>query len=791
MFTIVFKRICIIYLFIFSTIYSQSLDIVVNEGEVVEIPNPPITSMTRLGSLTNYGTVILSSGNVAFNGTTINNGTIEFRTNNLNVMQGSSNGNNSLVGNVQIVLSGVHNVNSPVIFTINGENTNITGGSVNIGANRMLVLNSAQGVGDLGYISFGSNTNSHLILDIDGNQTFNKGLRATSFTANVNKTGSGDLYFNTSLAGVKIGSILAVNEGSVYLNLNASANRFATIAENNGTVYFDLTSNSTLASYIGGDGTIIQRGGYSLNVTESSLGFNGNYHIKEGDLILKGKEYISPVLLNGNIIAYSGSSVGGWADLGMGNLTLKGGSSLFAGDNSRSFGNDIAAQNIFFEDNSRYEVYADNETSGSLLAYNTFSIGDNVSLRISASPDNSSYWKRNTFYAIIKAGMLEGAFDNVSTDLLFLDPYVIYSNNGALLRLRRNDMTFGDIVLTPNQAAAAEAIEGISMYDADNIIVDRIYGTATTSNAPYLFDILSGEFYASSIAVQQQNANEIKNIILNRMSFANNTEYEDWISIYAKEYKNQKSGYHDIKSDSYGFMAGFDSLDNDNYLIGLSLGFEKTNSEVSTLKSEGDMNSFYISLYGSKKFESFELKGGAIGGVSKIKADREIKEFDERLNAKYDSYSVQLFAEANKEFEISDIFSISPYLGLSHLDIKNEGFSESKGESALGIKSVSQRSDYLSLGVRSEYEIRDNIAIKGSFGVERAFQETIKNTQNFLVSKDEFSITGTPAAKTAAKIGLGAVFNPYPNLLLSGSYEGVFAKDVKEQSLYLKFGYGF
>jgi uncharacterized protein with beta-barrel porin domain len=776
-----FKCVAISWLFI--SVYAQAA--IVSIGATENLTG-------SVDSLTNNGIVLLNNDSLIIGGMTINNGVIDFgASGSLTLGNGSSNGDNALRGGANIAFTkGVYS--NPTVFTINGSNPNFTA-NIALGDHVHIALNSASGLGS-GSITAGQS--NYLTLDIEGSQTWRQDITLNNNGIHINKTGSGELYLkgliNTSLS--RDESILTVSAGSVHLNPDKSVyDKVITVVESGANVYFDLTKDSVFASYFKGGGNITQTGGYTLNITESGGAFSGTYHVKDGSLMFVGKNTSSrSVAQYGNIVVHDGSSVGGWVNL-FGNVTLKSGSAISIGDTSKTRGYVFNAENVHFEDGSLYELYAyNNDKSGILTANHTINIGDNTAVAVYASPDYASIWGLNTDYIIAKASSINGSFSSVSTDLAFLTPTLSYSNTNVILNLRRNNTAFDALAgLTQNQINTARALEDISFYSANNTLVTTALGKSA-SGASKLFDLLSGEFYASSSSVQKQNANEVKHLILNHIDKLDNiSQYQDWVDVWSRDYKGSNSGYHDIKSSSYAVAAGFDSSIGDNALFGILLGFERSKTEVSAQESQSSADTFYLSLYGSRKFDTFSLKGGIAGGISKVKADRYIKDLDDALQADYNSYSVQLFAQADKKFEINDRFALAPYAGLSYLRLSTEGFKESGNVSALKVKSNGEDVTYLSLGVNSLYALKDWVDFTASFGFQQAFGDVKSDSEHSFSGKDSFTIYGAPIAKSSAKLGLGLGFQLSSNLHLAGAYEGEYAKDAREHSAHLQLNYKF
>lgn len=295
------------------------------------------------------------------------------------------------------------------------------------------------------------------------------------------------------------------------------------------------------------------------------------------------------------------------------------------------------------------------------------------------------------------------------------------------------------------------------------------------------------------MGVQKQNANEIKSLLLNHInSYNDNTEYQDWVNVWGKSYKGGEGGLHDIKSINYGILAGFDSFKDEDTLFGLSAGYEHTNAKVLALNSKSKINTFYLLAYGSKKFDSFTLEGGIAGGLSKIEANRLVKEFNDTLSAEYDSYTVQLFTQISKEFKISEDLKLSPYAGVSYFILNTEEFEEKGNVSALRVKGDSEEAGYLSFGLKSLYALKGGISFIGSFGLEQAFGDIKGDSkQSFASGSDTFIVYGAPIAKTSVKLGFGFDFKLLSDFVLTASYEGAYAKKIKEHGTHLGLNYKF
>src|SRR3546814_14240616 len=91
-------------------------------------------------------------------------------------------------------------------------------------------------------------------------------------------------------------------------------------------------------------------------------------------------------------------------------------------------------------------------------------------------------------------GGVSGTFTDVTTNLAFLDPSLLYDANDVTLRLTRNSISFAGIGQTPNQIAAGAGTESLGLGDP---VADAVV-TLSAAQARDAFDQLSGEIHAST-----------------------------------------------------------------------------------------------------------------------------------------------------------------------------------------------------------------------------------------------------------------------------------------------------
>lgn len=191
-----------------------------------------------------------------------------------------------------------------------------------------------------------------------------------------------------------------------------------------------------------------------------------------GSLVLSGDStYRGPTLVDGGLLSVDGSllsavEVNAGGTLGgsgrIGGLLARSGGTVAAGN---SIGTLEVAGDLRFESGSTYAVELSESASDRIVASGKASIaGGNVTLAMENSPDLLSQSQVESLvgrrYDILDAaGGIDGRFDAVLPNYLFLGGTLDYAANAIRLDIGRNGTALASVAQTPNQAAVAGAVE--------------------------------------------------------------------------------------------------------------------------------------------------------------------------------------------------------------------------------------------------------------------------------------------------------------------------------------------
>ncbi|HBO2473865.1 TPA: S8 family serine peptidase, partial [Pseudomonas aeruginosa] len=224
-----------------------------------------------------------------------------------------------------------------------------------------------------------------------------------------------------------------------------------------------------------------------------------------GSLVLSGDStYRGPTLVDGGLLSVDGSllsavEVNAGGTLGgsgrIGGLLARSGGTVAAGN---SIGTLEVAGDLRFESGSTYAVELSESASDRIVASGKASIaGGNVTLAMENSPDLLSQSQVESLvgrrYDILDAaGGIDGRFDAVLPNYMFLGGTLDYAANAIRLDIGRNGTALASVAQTPNQAAVAGAVETLG---AGNPVYESLLLSENAATAQRAFQQLSGEIY--------------------------------------------------------------------------------------------------------------------------------------------------------------------------------------------------------------------------------------------------------------------------------------------------------
>jgi fibronectin-binding autotransporter adhesin len=110
-----------------------------------------------------------------------------------------------------------------------------------------------------------------------------------------------------------------------------------------------------------------------------------------------------------------------------------------------------------------------------------------------------AYNPATQYTLLTAAGGIQGEFDNLITNLAFMNPILQYDLNTVLLAFEANAATFKSVARTPNQRAVAAALDHLSGTATGDLstVIDGLQGLSAPQ-ARRAFDQMGGEVYSAA-----------------------------------------------------------------------------------------------------------------------------------------------------------------------------------------------------------------------------------------------------------------------------------------------------
>ncbi|VFT04426.1 putative serine protease [Pseudomonas aeruginosa] len=253
-----------------------------------------------------------------------------------------------------------------------------------------------------------------------------------------------------------------------------------------------------------------------------------------GSLVLSGDStYRGPTLVDGGLLSVDGSllsavEVNAGGTLGgsgrIGGLLARSGGTVAAGN---SIGTLEVAGDLRFESGSTYAVELSESASDRIVASGKASIaGGNVTLAMENSPDLLSQSQVESLvgrrYDILDAaGGIDGRFDAVLPNYLFLGGTLDYAANAIRLDIGRNGTALASVAQTPNQAAVAGAVEALG---AGNPVYESLLLSENAATAQRAFQQLSGEIYPALAGLLLNDSRYLRDSVGERLRQTSDSE---------------------------------------------------------------------------------------------------------------------------------------------------------------------------------------------------------------------------------------------------------------------------
>lgn len=559
-----------------------------------------------------------------------------------------------------------------------------------------------------------------------------------------------------------------------------------------GTLVFNHTNTGyTFGADLDGYGTILHEAGETIYTGAGGL-LSGETRVSGGRLLVNG--------FLGGMTIVNGGRLGGSGDLL--DVTINSGGTLAPGN---SIGV-ITAHNAYFNGGSVFEVELNdggntpgvnndllNLTTGAgYLEIN----GGIIHVKPENGADDGSTYTPGLTYTIIDANDRVGKFDRVIDDfplLTFIDSYVgpnVYLTS-AVAGTCPAGMTF-------NQTNTCGGVISVGSGAMHTAVINL-----TSPELPDALDQLSGEIHASAKGVLIEDSRFPREAANARGRSAFGAVASDatpvlpygddgdrdrafWAHGFGSVANwNGDGNAADMRRATGGLLLGADGFVTDSFNLGLLGGYSRSALAVDDRNSSGTADSWHLGVYGGRDWAGLGLRGGAIHTWHNIEISRfaAFRGFSDSLSASYSASTAQVFAETGYRLDMGNT-SFEPYAGIAHVRHGTNGYSEAGGEAALTSADSVLNGTFTTLGLRAETEFAasDNAMVRltGAIGWRHLLGNVTPTSVHAFAGGDDFTISGTPIARNALVLNLGAGIALSETATLGVSYSGQMAKNAAD-----------
>ncbi|MBG4581775.1 autotransporter domain-containing protein [Pseudomonas aeruginosa] len=534
-----------------------------------------------------------------------------------------------------------------------------------------------------------------------------------------------------------------------------------------------------------------------------------------GSLVLSGDStYRGPTLLDGGLLSIDGSllsavEVNAGGTLGgsgrIGGLLARSGGTVAAGN---SIGTLEVAGDLRFESGSTYAVELSESASDRIVASGKASIaGGNVTLAMENSPDLLSQSQVESLvgrrYDILDAaGGIDGRFDAVLPNYLFLGGTLDYAANAIRLDIGRNGTTLASVAQTPNQAAVAGAVETLG---AGNPVYESLLLSENAATAQRAFQQLSGEIYPALAGLLLNDSRYLRDSVGERLRQTSDGEAggeapEGWFKALGSWGKSADGshGSEGYRHSVGGFLLGVDSQVASDTRLGLVAGYSNSSLNMdSSLQSSASIDSYHLGAYLGRQLQQWRLSLGAAHAWhrAEVKRDLQYGAVAGKQKAKLDAQSSQLFAEAAYALGWRSL-ELEPFAGLAYVHVASDDFRERGSAAALEGGDDNLDAAFTPLGLRAkrhfELDAGRRLALSGTLGWRHNLSDTTPQWHlAFASGSQPFSVESVALSRDAALLGVDASLAVNREVSVRLGYNGLLGSREKDHGVGLAVDWRF
>ncbi|ASX26572.1 Outer membrane autotransporter barrel domain protein [Candidatus Hamiltonella defensa (Bemisia tabaci)] len=235
--------------------------------------------------------------------------------------------------------------------------------------------------------------------------------------------------------------------------------------------------------------------------------------------------------------------------------------------------------------------------------------------------------------------------------------------------------------------------------------IQRLLTTSDPKTLGNMLDSLSGQLYASGLALSFQQSAMINRVLGNRLNqiTQNSASSGMWFDLYGGKGELKQTGFATGKTDFWGGQWGADTRINDNWVIGGAVLAGRGQASFDRWGGQSISRNIGVSVYSRYGQNRGWYTAGRLGGASiDNETERKILTNDEKMiGAKHKDNLWSGYLETGYVMHRNQS-RITPFVGLAYDRITRGAFAEKGDESAFALKANAASYDQTSglLGVR-------------------------------------------------------------------------------------------
>ncbi len=544
--------------------------------------------------------------------------------------------------------------------------------------------------------------------------------------------------------------------------------------------------DSVWSNGIRGSGGLTKRGGGTLTLTGANS-YTGDTRIAGGKLAMNGSSPSSTFYVEAGGIL-SGVGIAGpshvWGRVEPGNSV---GTLTIAGDYVQYPGSTL-----------HMELSADG-SADRLDVLGHAQIMDGATLELTGvTPSNLGQ-----SYSLLSAqGGVDGAFQTVSENYLFIDAAATNTGTQLQLTVQRNATPFAALGETRNQRAAAD---GADSQGQGGAAFDSLVSLQSPGAAPSMLQQLSGEIHASTVSGLLEDSSLLRSTAMFRLGAAGSAAsspsrnlpggaiaWAQGFGAWGRQGGSKDTSTLDKRSS--GVMLGVEMPMGEQSRVGGFFTYSDSSFHDDS-DNRSKIDGYHATLYAGTALGGFSLRAGASHSWFDIDTRRRISFASlGRPESRHKAHSTQVFAELGYPLA-ADTATIEPYVGLAQVWLRNKGFSENNSPVGLTAESSTNKVGFSTLGVRGGLQLgatqEMTLHATAGLGWRHAFGDYKPTVPLRFNSGNAFTVEGAPVARNALLTELSMELHSGPNVRLGLGYVGQWSAHAHDYGVQARFSWAF